>query len=52
MHLQVTLFNEDGQVKITRLVVATHFASVWRKIKIKPLHMGLWCIAIRTNRIL
>jgi hypothetical protein len=41
IHLQVTLFNVDGQMDITKPAAATHFANVCRKIKIKPLQMGL-----------
>jgi len=51
IHFQVTLFNVDGQTDIMKLVVATHFAKVCRKVKIKPPQMGLWCITIRTKRI-
>jgi hypothetical protein len=46
------MFNVDGKMDIMKLVVATHFANVCRKIKIKPLQMGLCCITIRNKRIL
>jgi len=50
--MEVTLFSVDGQMDIMKPVVAIHFANVCRKIKIKPPQMGLWCITIRTKRIL